>query len=120
MSESTCVLLHNPRCSKSRDALSLLEQHGKDLHVRRYLEQPLDADELRLLIQQLPVPAAALIRAQEAQAAGFAPAGETPTDDEVVAWLVDHPQTMQRPVVIYGDRAVIARPPVHLLTLFDD
>ena len=93
-------VFHNPRCSKSRGALELLEARGVDYEVVRYLDEPPDADRLHEVISMLDEPAAALVRRDS----HFRDLEIDPTrlDDVegVVQLLVEHPRLLQRPVVI--------------------
>ena len=107
---ASLVLYHNPRCSKSRAALEILQQHGGDFEILEYLETPLDAAALRRLLEQLPNAPAELVRKDKHfEELGLDPAAyETP--DAVVALLQEHPQLMQRPLLSDGARARIGRP----------
>lgn len=104
------TLLHNPRCSTSRSALSEIKAAAVDAEVVRYLSTPLDEAQLRDLISKLEDPVTDLVRRDTT----FASLGLTDEDvrtvDQVVAVLAAHPQLLQRPVLIKGDRAVIGRP----------
>lgn len=112
------TLLHNPRCSKSRQALALLEERGASVTVRRYLEAPLDEAELRGLIERLDAPLTALVRTKEAEwkALEAADAGDL---EQVVAALLAHPRLLERPIADDGRRAVIGRPPEQVLDLLN-
>ncbi|HEX4940827.1 MAG TPA: arsenate reductase (glutaredoxin) [Candidatus Kapabacteria bacterium] len=105
------TIYHNPRCSKSREALALLEEAGVSVTVVRYLETPLDADALRQLLSRLGLPARDLLRSKEEEFASLGLGDPALTDDDLIAALVSHPRLMERPVVVHGRRAVIARPP---------
>jgi arsenate reductase (glutaredoxin) len=99
------LLLHNPRCSKSRAALAILEQSGAPFAVRPYLEQPLSLDELRILKGKLGHPRDWL-RFQEPEAAGLS------RDDPPMVLLqamAKHPRLMQRPILMDEERAIVAR-----------
>ena len=111
------TLYHNPRCSKSRQALKLLEERGCDFHVRRYLDEPLSREELAALVARLDGSVVDLVRTQESdwQALQLA----TPSDGDYLAALSAHPRLMQRPLLDRGDRAVIGRPPENILVLLD-
>lgn len=105
------TIYHNPRCSKSREALALLEDAGVPLTVIRYLETPPDADMVSALLGKLGVTVRDLLRSKEDE---FAALGlDNPSLDEatLIAAIVAHPRLMERPVVVHGNRAVIARPP---------
>lgn len=104
------TLLHNPRCSKSRQALALLESSGVALTVRRYLDEPLNREELTALQAKLGGAVVDWTRTKEAafKASGLSrDAGDAALLDAMVA----HPILMERPVAIAGDRAVVGRPP---------
>lgn len=112
-----CTLYHNPRCSKSRAALDLLERRGLDVRVVRYLDDPLDAAALRVLLQQLDIAPRALLRTGEDayRALGLDDAGKD--NDAIIAAMAAHPSLIERPILVRGDRAVIGRPTERLLAL---
>lgn len=111
---------HNPRCSKSRATLGLIEEAGVDADVRRYLDDPPTAEELRRVLGLLDMQPWDLVRSGEdayrEQDMGDWPRGE----DDVDRWIdamVEHPRIIQRPVVIDGDQAVVGRPPENVHSL---
>ena len=105
----TDVFLHNPRCSKSRAALALVQEAGVELPVREYLQDPLSLDELRRLVQLLDVRPIEIARRGEPQfqALGL---GDTTPDDDVLRALAEQPILIERPIVVRGGRAVVGRP----------
>ncbi|CCQ12399.1 Arsenate reductase [Pseudoalteromonas luteoviolacea B = ATCC 29581] len=112
------TIYHNPRCSKSRETLNLLEQHGYQATVVEYLKQPLNAEELRELIQQLGLTSAHdLLRTKEAEykLAGLSKSSE---ENAVINAMVTYPKLMERPVVSVNGKAAIGRPPESVLALF--
>ena len=112
------TIYHNPRCSKSRQTLALLEEHGVEPEIVQYLNTPPDADTLRGLIKKLGLKRAHdLLRTKEAE---YREAGldADADDDTVIAAIVAHPKLMERPVVVKGARAVLGRPPENVLELF--
>ncbi len=110
------TIYHNPHCSKSRGALSILREKGLDPLVVRYLEAPPRADEVVDLARRLGVRVHDLVRTEEDE---YARAGITPEspDDEVARAVAAHPILLQRPIVLRGERAVVARPPERVLEL---
>lgn len=110
-------LFHNPRCSKSREALALLQARGHQPQVIEYLKTPPDEGDLRTLLAQLGVPARELLRSGEAEYQALGLADASLTDTDLLRAIAAHPQLLQRPIVVRGDRAVIARPPELLLQL---
>jgi arsenate reductase (glutaredoxin) len=107
---ASVTLLHNPRCSKSRQALALLEGAGVDVDVRRYLDAPLSRAELKALGDKLGGSVLGWTRVKEG---AFKEAGLTREagDAELLDAMAAHPILMERPVAILGARAVVARPP---------
>jgi len=116
--DDSLLLLHNPRCSKSRAALALLEERGVDFAVRAYLDEPLDASELEALRQRLGRPAGEWVRRAEQ---AYAEAGLDPDADEasILAAMAGHPILIERPVLVRGPRAVVGRPPERVLELLE-
>lgn len=114
------ILWHNPRCSKSRQALALLRARGIEPRVVEYLDDPPDAAALHAVLAALDGPPQALLRGDEPDARALGRAPEDMDAGAVVAALVAHPGLIQRPVLIAGGRAVIGRPPEAVLALLDD
>ncbi|HEB90367.1 MAG TPA: arsenate reductase (glutaredoxin) [Deltaproteobacteria bacterium] len=117
-SKDDLLLLHNPKCSKSRATRDLLEERGVDFRIRLYLEDPLDRGELAELAARLGKPAIGFTRTGQAE---FAEAGLDPSspDDAVLAAMAGAPILMERPILVRGDRAAIGRPPENVLQLLD-
>lgn len=114
---SKVTLYHNPRCSKSRQALALLQEKGIEPTLVLYLETPPDSATLSKLIKQLGLSCAHdLVRNKEAD---YAVAGLSPQsgDSEVIAAMVRWPKLIERPIAIRGNKAVIGRPPENILSL---
>jgi arsenate reductase len=109
------TLYHNPRCSKSRAALALLNDRGADIEVVEYLATPLSRATLAALLRKLDAPAIAMVRTDEPEFRPFA--GRTLTDDEVLDALLANPRLLQRPIAESGSRARIGRPPERVLEL---
>ena len=104
------TIWHNPRCSKSRQALALLEARGEEVEVRRYLDDPPDAAALRETLATLGLPAIALVRTGETAWKESGLSKDSP-EAEIIAAMAAHPILIERPVVFANGRAVIARPP---------
>ena len=102
---------HNPRCSKSREALALLQALGEPLTVHEYLEKPLTLIQLQALQALLGVPARDMLRSSEDVYLTLNLADTSLDDEALLAAIAMHPQLLQRPIVVKGQRAVIARPP---------
>lgn len=110
------TIYHNPRCSKSREALSLLQSQNTSVNVIEYLKQPLSLAQLRHLLQQLGGEAKAMLRSSDDEFVQLNCDITTLNDEAVLALLEQKPALLQRPIVSDGQRAVIARPPEVLQT----
>ena len=104
---SSITIYHNPKCSKSCEALVYIEAAGFQPRVINYLETPLSAEEIRRLVKQLGIAPSSLIRAPDFARLGLAP---TSDPEKLIGLIVEHPILLQRPIVVVGDRARIARP----------
>jgi arsenate reductase len=111
------TLYHNPRCSKSRQALQLLQERGVDIHLVPYLEQPPTALQLTTLLGQLGIDARALLRSGEAEYKALNLADAALGEDALVAAMAAHPRLIERPIAVRDGRAVIGRPPERVLEL---
>ena len=112
----TDLFLHNPRCSKSRAALGLVQDAGVSMVVREYLKEPLSVEELRRIVQLLGVRPIAIARRGEPSFTELGLSDATP-DEEVLRALAEHPILIERPIVVRNGRAVIGRPPEKVLDL---
>ena len=115
---SDYTIYHNPRCSKSRATLALLEERGVSPQIRLYLQDPPDAAELKGLLKKLGMPAAQLVRRGESEyrESGLGPDA---SENEILAAMAAHPKLIERPIVVRGRRAVLGRPPENVLALVD-
>lgn len=108
------VLYHNPRCSKSRQALALLEDRGIRPEIVEYLKTPPSAAALKTLLGQLGLKAADILRRKEGAEAGLTP--DMP-EAALVAGIAAHPATLERPIFVHNGKAVVGRPPERVLEL---
>lgn len=111
------IIYHNPRCSKSRQTLELLEQQGISPQIIRYLETPPDIAQLSDLLSKLGMQARELVRNKEAVYRELKLDSPTISDTELLAAMVAEPKLIERPIVVKGDRAVLGRPPENVLEL---
>ncbi len=116
--EDRSVLLHNPRCSKSRATKALLEERGVDFDVRLYLDDPLSRDELMDLGRRLGLAPADFVRTGEDAWKDSGLASDAP-DDAILAEIEKAPILLQRPVLVRGSKAAIGRPPEQVIELLD-
>lgn len=111
------TLYHNPRCSKSRSALQLLEDRGLSPTIVRYLETPLSADQLQALLNKLGIRARQLLRTGEDEYKALGLSDSQLTDTQLIAAMASQPKLIERPILVVGDKAVIGRPPENVLEI---
>ncbi|UCH49265.1 MAG: arsenate reductase (glutaredoxin) [Betaproteobacteria bacterium] len=116
MATGSVTIYHNPRCSKSRKTLALLEEHGIEPTVVEYLKNPPDKQELGTITRKLGMKPEQIVRRGEASFKEHF-AGKSLNDDEWLDALAEYPILIERPIVVKGDRAVIGRPPENVLDL---
>ncbi len=111
------TIYHNPRCSKSRETLKLLQEKGIEPNVREYLKDVPSAEELQTVLKALGINARELLRTKEAE---YKEAGLNDTsldDDAIIDAMTRFPKLIERPIVINGDQARIGRPPESVLEI---
>lgn len=109
-------IYHNPRCSRSREALQLLEANTTDFKVIKYLDDVLDEEALENIIRVLDIKPIDLVRKNEAIWKEHFQNLDL-TDKEIIAAMVKHSKLIERPIVINGSKAVIGRPPQRILDI---
>lgn len=114
---SNVTIFHNPRCSKSRQTLALLEENGVEPSIVKYLETPPSADELKAVLCKLGISARELLRTKEAEYKEAGLDNQELSEDEVIARMIESPKLIERPIVIKGDAARIGRPPESVLEI---
>lgn len=113
-------IYHNPRCTKSRQTLALLQQQGVEPDIVLYLESPPKPKELTLLIKLLGFKSARqLIRSGEDAYKQLGLSDQNLTEDKLIAAMIANPKLIERPIVVKADRAVLGRPPENVLALID-
>lgn len=115
---TTWTIYHNPRCSKSREALALLKENGIEPKVIQYLKDVPTRSELELLVMQLGIPASELVRRNEALFREKYKGLEL-NEHEWIRVMHENPQLIERPVVVKGHTAVIGRPMENVQELID-
>ncbi|URN98193.1 arsenate reductase (glutaredoxin) [Leclercia adecarboxylata] len=112
------TIYHNPRCSKSRETLNLLKDHGVEPQVVLYLETPPDAATLRTLLGQLGMTSARpLMRQKEALYKELGLDDSALSEDALIQAMVDNPKLIERPIVVAKGQARIGRPPEQVLEI---
>lgn len=106
------ILYHNPRCSKSRQALAILKASGIEPAIVEYLKTPPDEADLKRLLGLLGLKAADILRKADAIAAGIDPAA---SEAALIKGIAAHPEALERPIFVHNGKAVLGRPPEKVL-----
>lgn len=109
------TIYHNPRCSKSRQTLAILEEKGVQHEIVEYLNAPPSQAELKRVLGKLGMSAHDIIRKKEAKEAGLDPASMS--EAELIKAMVANPIIIERPIVVGDDKAVMGRPPENVLEI---
>jgi arsenate reductase len=113
----TVTIYHNPRCSKSRQTLALLEERGVAPHVADYLKTPPSAGEIKTILKKLGLGPRDLLREGEPLYAELGLKDRDLDDDALIALMVANPILIERPIVVSGAKAAIGRPPETVLEI---
>lgn len=109
-------LYHNPRCSKSRETLKLLEERGFEPQIRKYLDDTPSKSELKATIDKLQIAPESLVRkGEKIYKETFK--GRELSDEEWIQAMVEHPKLIERPILIHEEKAAIGRPPEDVLKI---
>ena len=111
-------IYHNPKCSKSRQALALIKSKVADFEIIEYLKNPLSFKEIKLILSKLNIKPIELIRNQESIWRNNYECKEM-NDDEIINAIVNHPKLMERPIVTNNKKGRIGRPPENIIELFN-
>jgi arsenate reductase len=109
------TIYHNPRCTKSRQTLALLEKKGVKANVVEYLETPPSPAELKRILKMLGMTPRQLLRKKEAKEAGLDDARLS--DDALIEKMAANPIVIERPIVVKGSKAALGRPPENVLDI---
>lgn len=113
----TVTIYHNPRCSKSRQTLALLQENGVEPDIIHYLDTPPDAAALKGLLGKLGLKPRELMRRKEAAYKENGLNDETLDEDALIAAMVANPILIERPIVVNGAKAALGRPPEQVLDI---
>lgn len=116
---SDVTIYHNPRCSKSRQTLELLQKQGIEPRVVLYLEQPPTKKQLKDLVSKLGIEPRDLLRRGEEEYKALNLADMNLSNDDLLTAMSAHPKLIERPIVVRGERARLGRPPENVLELFN-
>ena len=107
---------HNPRCSKSREGLQLLQEKGIEPTIIKYLEEIPSAKEFKLLLAKLNLKPEQIVRKGEAYYKEKLK-GMQLTDDEWIEIMLENPKLIERPIFVNGNKAIVGRPPENVLDI---
>ncbi|WP_419535473.1 arsenate reductase (glutaredoxin) [Endozoicomonas sp.] len=111
------TIFHNPRCSKSRQTLSILEEQGITPEVVLYLETPPDANQLKAILGKLGINARDLLRKGEQEFKDNNLKDPSLTEEQLINFMCEFPKLIERPIVINGEKARIGRPPESVIEI---
>jgi arsenate reductase len=110
-------LFHNPRCSKSRQALNLLEQEKENFEIFTYLDQKIEKDFLKEIIQKLDINPRDLLRTGESAYKENNLKDSNISDEEIINIMIKYPKLIERPIYVKGSKAIVGRPPENVLKI---
>lgn len=110
------IFWHNPRCSKSRQTLALLREHGYDPEIRLYLIDAPNSEEIKVLLELLDINPFSLIRRGEKTFKALGLSGAD-SDEDLITAMADNPILIERPILIHESQAAIGRPPETVLNI---
>lgn len=113
------TIYHNPRCSKSRNTLAILQEHDIQPQVVEYLKTPPDAATLKTLLSRLGMQPSELVRKGEKIFKELGLHQATTTEQQIFDAMLQNPKLIERPIVLVGDKAAVTRPPENVLNLID-
>ena len=111
------VIYHNPRCSKSRQTLQLLQGKGIEPEVVEYLKTPPSKSRLKQILKMLDLKPRELMRRNEDEYKSLGLGDESLTQEQLLGAMVEHPKLIERPIVVNGDKAALGRPPEKVLEI---
>ncbi|CAH0534182.1 putative protein YfgD [Vibrio stylophorae] len=111
-------IYHNPRCSKSRETLALLQEHHIEVEEIRYLDTPPTAATIESLLKALGFDSARQLMRQKEELYKTLNLANEQNEDALIAAMIANPKLIERPIVVHGEKAAIGRPPAQVLALF--
>ena len=114
---SDFIIYHNPRCSKSRQTLEILNKQNVNTEIVLYLETPPSAEEVTSILQKLGLRSRDIIRKSEKEYKLLNIKDQSLTENELITFMSENPKLIERPIVVKDDKAIIGRPPENVLSL---
>jgi len=111
------ILYHNPRCSKSRQTLALIEDRGIEPTIVEYLKTPPNHQQLDSILRGLELNPRELMRTKEAEYKELGLADSALSRDQLIEAMISNPKLIERPILVVGDQIVVGRPPENALTI---
>lgn len=111
------TIYHNPRCSKSRQTLQLIEENNIEPKIVEYLNTPPSKSELKNILKMLNMAPRDLLRKKEAEYKEQGLGDTSLSDEQIIDIMIAHPKLIERPIVVTGNKAAIGRPPENVLEL---
>jgi len=111
------TIYHNPRCSKSRQTLGLLQERSVNINIIEYLKTPPDISQLKQILKKLGYEPRQLMRKSEQIYKDFDLGNENNTAEDLIKAMAQNPILIERPIVLSGEKAVIGRPPESVLNI---
>ena len=111
------IFFHNPRCSKSRQALALLQERKDKFEVFMYLDEKLEKDFLKEIIQKLGMSPRDLLRTGESAYKENNLKDSNISDEEIINLMIEYPKLIERPIYVKGSKAIVGRPPENVLKI---
>ncbi len=114
---SDFIIYHNPRCSKSRQTLEILNEKDVDTEIVLYLENPPSPEEVASILQKLGLSSRDIIRKGEEEYKLLNIKDQSLTENQLISFMSENPKLIERPIVVKDDKAIIGRPPENVLSL---
>ncbi|ABV87292.1 arsenate reductase (glutaredoxin) [Shewanella pealeana] len=114
---TSATIYHNPRCSKSRQTLALLEERNCNIHIVEYLKTPISKGDITDILTKLKLAPREIMRIKEAEYKELGLSDTTLTDEQLIQAMIDTPKLIERPIVLANNRAAIGRPPENVLSI---
>ena len=114
---SAFKIFHNPRCSKSRQALRILQDNNCEIEIFNYLEKDLDVSLIKDILKKLSLKPRDILRTSELDYKDNNLKEDDLSDDDLIDYMIKYPKLIERPIVIKGHTAILGRPPENVLEL---
>ena len=114
---SAFKIFHNPRCSKSRQALQILQDNNCEIEIFNYLEKDLDVSLIKDILKKLSLKPRDILRTSELDYKDNNLKEDDLSDDDLIDYMIKYPKLIERPIVIKGHTAILGRPPENVLEL---